>query len=118
MNAVFSNLRFWRWTGFFGNGHVTYAPGVLEADDFRNPARMIEEIMGANPSHDPQTGGLLDGRSESEFYAAVWMHAGWWDKPHQHEWVYARTDEDWWDGDETDVYECACGAKDPRYIPR
>jgi len=48
----------------------------------------------------------------------VWMHAGWWDKPHQHEWVYARTDEDWWDGDETDVYECACGAKDPRYIPR
>jgi hypothetical protein len=70
-----NTLRFWNWTGFFGIGHVTYAPGVLAADQ-RNPARMIEDIMG----HDPAP-TLLDGRSESEFYAAVWMHAGWWDRP-------------------------------------
>ena len=73
-----NTLRFWKWTGFFGTGHTTYAPDVL-ATDRRNPASMIEDIMGHNPSRDPQTGGLLDGRSESDFYAAVWMHAGWWD---------------------------------------
>lgn len=37
---------------------------------------------------------------------------------HEHVWTFLRTDEDWWDGDETDVYACACGARDRRYIPR
>jgi hypothetical protein len=65
----------WRIGGTIGNGHVTYAPGVLVREGpFTNPARMIEDIMG----HDPAP-TLLDGRSESEFMAAVWMHAGWWD---------------------------------------
>lgn len=74
------DLRAWRWTGLFGNGHTTYRPGQLAAEGpFTNPARMIEDIMGHNPSRDLRTGGLLDGRSESDFYAAVWMYAGWWD---------------------------------------
>lgn len=68
-----NTLMFWRYTGFFGTGHVTYASGRLP--DERNPARMIEDIMGHSP--EPE---LLDGRSESEFYAAVWAHAGWWDQ--------------------------------------
>jgi hypothetical protein len=37
---------------------------------------------------------------------------------HEHVWVFVRTDADWWDGDEEDIYECACGARDVRYIPR
>jgi hypothetical protein len=40
---------------------------------------------------------------------------------HEHVWVYVRTREDWWDGDEEDVYACAvegCNALDYRYIPR
>lgn len=37
---------------------------------------------------------------------------------HEHRWVFERTDEDWFDGDETDVYRCECGAIDKRYIPR
>jgi len=40
---------------------------------------------------------------------------------HVHAWVYDRTDEDWFDGDETDVYRCGfegCEARDYRYIPR
>jgi hypothetical protein len=40
---------------------------------------------------------------------------------HEHRWVFHRTDEDWFDGDEVDVYRCAvedCTATDKRYIPR
>lgn len=40
---------------------------------------------------------------------------------HVHVWRFLRTDEDWFDGDEEDVYECAtegCNARDKRYIPR
>lgn len=40
---------------------------------------------------------------------------------HTHVWRYERTDEDWFDGDETDIYKCTvdgCGATDRRYIPR
>ena len=70
-----NTLRFWRWTGSFSGGHTTYAPGVLSEDGRRNPARMIEEIMGNDPSPE-----LLDGRSMSEFHAAVWAHDGWWDQ--------------------------------------
>lgn len=71
-----STLEFWELTGLFGGGHETYGPGVLEREGpFGNPARMIEDIMGNDPAPT-----LLDGRSESEFYAAVWAHAGWWDK--------------------------------------
>jgi hypothetical protein len=70
------DLRFWRWTGLFGDGHVTYAPGRLAAEGpFTNPARMIEDVMGHDPAHT-----LLDGRSESEFFADVWAIAGWWDR--------------------------------------
>jgi hypothetical protein len=32
--------------------------------------------------------------------------------------MFVRTDSDWWDGDETDVYRCACGETQERYIPR
>lgn len=36
-----------------------------------------------------------------------------------HEWVFIRTDEDWFDGDETDVYECKkCKTKTWKYIGR
>lgn len=38
--------------------------------------------------------------------------------PHVHDWRFVRTDADWWDGDEEDVYECECGAKEARYIGR
>ena len=38
--------------------------------------------------------------------------------PHEHEWEYLRTYEDWWDGDEEDVYVCQCGVRERRYIPR
>ncbi len=38
--------------------------------------------------------------------------------PHEHVWKYVRTFENWFDGDEEDLYECACGEKDRRYIPR
>ena len=37
---------------------------------------------------------------------------------HQHEWKYVKTFENYWDGDEEDLYECECGEKDRRYIPR
>jgi hypothetical protein len=40
---------------------------------------------------------------------------------HEHQWVFHRTDSDWWDGDEEDIYRCAadgCTAIDRRYIPR
>jgi hypothetical protein len=40
---------------------------------------------------------------------------------HEHVWQFLYTVEDWWDGDETDVYECAmegCGATNREYIPR
>lgn len=26
---------------------------------------------------------------------------------HDHEWRFVRTVEDWWDGDEEDIYDCA-----------
>lgn len=68
-------LQAWRWSGTFGKGHVTYAPGRLVAEGpFTNPARMIEDIMGHDPAPE-----LLDGRSMSQFYADVWTRAGWWD---------------------------------------
>jgi hypothetical protein len=67
---------FWRMTGFIGIGHVTYMPDQLHKEGpFTNPARMIEDIMGHDSASE-----LLDGRSESEFWAAVWAHAGWWDQ--------------------------------------
>ena len=40
---------------------------------------------------------------------------------HEHQWVFVRTDSDWWDGDEDDVYHCSvngCSAWERRYIPR
>ena len=40
---------------------------------------------------------------------------------HTHDWMFLYTDEDWWDGDEVDVYVCAvegCKATDKRYVPR
>lgn len=59
------DLRFWRWTGLFGKGHITYAPGQLAAEGpFTNPARMTEDMSG----------------EDADFYASVWAHAGWFDK--------------------------------------
>lgn len=70
-----TNLTTWRWTGLFGKGHTTYAPGrLVKEGPFSNPARMIEDIMGHDPA--PMAPGA---RSESQFMADVWMHAGWWD---------------------------------------
>lgn len=40
---------------------------------------------------------------------------------HRHQWEYLRTHEDWWDGDEEDIYGCVvegCDARDVRYVPR
>lgn len=38
---------------------------------------------------------------------------------HVHVWRFKRTDENWFDGDETDVYECEnCNELDYRYVPR
>lgn len=40
---------------------------------------------------------------------------------HEHQWKFLRTDEDWFDGDEEDVYECTiegCNARKRKYIPR
>lgn len=37
---------------------------------------------------------------------------------HDHVWRFVRTNENWFDGDEVDIYECDCGACDKRYIPR
>ena len=37
---------------------------------------------------------------------------------HEHEWTFVRTSENWFDGDETDIYACPCGELDRRYIPR
>lgn len=69
-------LWFWQRTALFGHGHITYAPGQLVKEGpFTNPARMIEDIMGHNPTPD-----RYDGRSDSDFNADVWKHAGWWDK--------------------------------------
>lgn len=39
--------------------------------------------------------------------------------PCKHEWVFSHTVEDWYDGDEDDVYVCTkCGARKSVYIPR
>lgn len=57
-------LWFWRTTGLFGRGHVTYRPGQLESEGpFTNPARMAEDCG-------------------EEFWADVWRCAGWWDPKH------------------------------------
>lgn len=40
------------------------------------------------------------------------------DAQHVHEWRYVRTVEDWFDGDEEDIYECSCGATERRYVAR
>lgn len=37
---------------------------------------------------------------------------------HVHRWQYVRTDENWFDGDEEDVYKCECGETKTKYIPR
>lgn len=40
---------------------------------------------------------------------------------HEHIWQFLYTYEDWWDGDEDDVYGCVvvgCKARDRRYIGR
>lgn len=37
---------------------------------------------------------------------------------HEHEFHFVRTDEDWFAGDETDIYECDCGEMRSEYIPR
>jgi hypothetical protein len=40
---------------------------------------------------------------------------------HIHQWVFVYTIEDWWDGDEEDVYECSvdgCKERKREYIPR
>lgn len=37
---------------------------------------------------------------------------------HKHKWVYVRTDENWFDGDEEDIYRCECGEVETRYIGR
>lgn len=40
---------------------------------------------------------------------------------HKHIWRFLHTSENWFDGDEEDVYECAvegCKKKDRRYVPR
>lgn len=37
---------------------------------------------------------------------------------HAHEWRFSHSFEDWWDGDEQEVYVCDCGERDYRYIPR
>lgn len=73
-------ITFWWWTGLFGKGHVSYAPGALEKEGpFRNPARMVEDIMGANPTRG-EAGGRFDNRSDSEQQANIWRLTGWWDK--------------------------------------
>lgn len=71
-----SALWFWKVSGTLGRGHLTYAPNQLVREGpFTNPARMIEDVMG----HDP-TRWYVGGRSDSEFYADVWALAGWFDK--------------------------------------
>lgn len=40
---------------------------------------------------------------------------------HLHQWKYSHTYEDWWDGDEDDIYICTvegCKARKTEYIPR
>ena len=40
---------------------------------------------------------------------------------HEHQWVYDHTYEDWWDGDEDDIYKCSvpgCTKTKTVYIPR
>jgi hypothetical protein len=37
---------------------------------------------------------------------------------HEHQWTFHRTDSDWYDGDEEDIYKCECGETQRRYIPR
>ncbi len=37
---------------------------------------------------------------------------------HEHHWTFYRTDSDWYDGDEEDIYKCECGETQRRYIPR
>lgn len=69
-------LNFWKATGATGHGYITYAPGVLEREGpFTNPARMIEDIMGASTNRNEFT----NGDCQSSFNARVWAHAGWWD---------------------------------------
>lgn len=37
----------------------------------------------------------------------------------KHIWEFLRTCDDWWDGDEDDIYECKlCGKQRIEYIPR
>lgn len=42
--------------------------------------------------------------------------------PHQrmadHVWAFVRTDDDWADGDEINVYRCHCGATHYRHLSR
>ena len=43
------------------------------------------------------------------------------DDKHIHTWVWAYTSENWFDGDEVDVYMCVekgCNEKKKEYIPR
>lgn len=40
---------------------------------------------------------------------------------HEHVWEFLRTYEDWWDGDEEDIYRCTvddCTERKRVYIPR
>lgn len=73
-----ADLWFWQMTALLDGGHRAYAPGQLEKEGpFTNPARMIEDIMGANPT---KGDGRWDSRSDSGQQADIWALAGWWDR--------------------------------------
>ena len=46
------------------------------------------------------------------------MEATTTEQEHIHEFKFAYTIEDWWDGDEEDVYKCECGEIQRKYISR
>lgn len=69
-------MNLWRYAEVFPKkGRVTYrCPAAI---DHRNPARMIEELMGANPEPD---GGWCDPEMTDERQcASVQSWGGWWD---------------------------------------
>jgi hypothetical protein len=72
------DLWFWKVTALLNGGHVSYrSPQQLAKEGpFTNPARMVEDIMGANPT---KGDGRFDGRSDSDQQANIWRLAGWWD---------------------------------------
>ncbi len=82
MSEITSDFKWWRDSAWWGGrgGHSTYGHGAfVKEGPFGNPARMIEDLMGA----DPTPGYVMTGHSEVEVTASIWACAGWFDKEYK-----------------------------------